>query len=269
LNYTSRTASGFFLRAVDKGSDFIVDLHDTIRIVSIQEANILLLTGSTRRRGSIHSRDGDQRQKRTAPHGEPVEPWATHFPGSDLVLDTDLGFALGKRPALGQFALLPYDVCHDMENGMSALKFIYFNFDGRIDRRTWWMAWALLLMVETGANYVLSKAMDDDAPFINGTWPNLVRVFGDRSGWIIAFLFLIPNIAMNTKRFHDVGRSGWYWLVFVVPFLLATAVTLSPLGGVEYPTSLAGHLHLAAGLAALWTLYTLGLRPSQPQAAPG
>ncbi len=46
---------------------------------------------------------------------------------------------------------------------MSVLKFIYFSFQGSIGRRTWWLAWALLLMAEVSANYVLSKAMDDDA----------------------------------------------------------------------------------------------------------
>src|SRR5271165_5718732 len=114
---------------------------------------------------------------------------------------------------------------------MRSLKFIYFSFEGRMSRKLWWQAWILLLLAEVGANYVLSKAMADDAPFIDGTWPNLVRIVGDRSGWIIAVIFLIPNVAMNTKRFHDRGLSGWWWLVFLLPFLLASAVTVSPWGG--------------------------------------
>jgi uncharacterized membrane protein YhaH (DUF805 family) len=146
---------------------------------------------------------------------------------------------------------------------MSALKFIYFNFQGTIDRRTWWMAWALLLMAEIAANYVLSKLMNNDAPFIDGTWPNLVRIIGDRSGWIIAVIFLVPNIAMNTKRFHDRGLSGWWWLVFLIPFLVATAVTVSPLAGEDYPSRIAGIAQLVSGFTALWTLITLGFLPSK------
>ena len=149
---------------------------------------------------------------------------------------------------------------------MSALKFIYFNFHGRIDRRTWWMAWALLLMAEVSANYLLSKAMNDDAPFIDGTWPNLVRIVGDLSGWIIALIFLIPNVAMNTKRFHDRELSGWWWLVFLLPFLLASAVTVSSLGGDRYPSQLAGYTQLLSGFTALWTLITLGFLPSKTEA---
>lgn len=146
---------------------------------------------------------------------------------------------------------------------MSSLKYIFFNFEGRIDRRTWWMAWALLLMAEVSVNYVLSKAMNDDAPFIDGTWPNLVRIIGDRSGWIVALIFLVPNVAMNTKRFHDRNMSGWWWLVFLVPFLVATAVSISPLGGDEYPSRLAGITQLISGFTALWTLITLGFLPSR------
>ncbi len=105
--------------------------------------------------------------------------------------------------------------------------------------------------------------MNDDAPLIDGTWPNLVRIIGDRSGWTIALVFLVPNIAMNTKRFHDRGLSGWWWLVFLIPFLVASAVTVSPLGGDLYPSPLAGYTQLLSGFTALWTLITLGILPSK------
>ncbi len=148
-------------------------------------------------------------------------------------------------------------------SAMSSLKFIYFDFKGRIDRATWWKAWVVLLLAEVAANYVLSKAMDDDAPFINGTWPNLVRILGDRSGWIIAVIFLIPNIAMNTKRFHDRGLSGWWWLVFLIPFLVGTGISISPYAGVDWPSRLAGFAQLFSGFTALWTIVTLGGLPSK------
>ncbi len=146
---------------------------------------------------------------------------------------------------------------------MSSLRYIFLTFTGRIDRKTWWMAWVLLLLTEVAVNYVLSKAMNDDAPFIDGTWPNLVRIIGDRSGWITSVAFLIPNIAMNTKRFHDRGLSGWWWLVFLLPFLAASAITVSPVAGEDYPSRLAGIAQLFSGFTALWTVITLGVLPSK------
>ena len=146
---------------------------------------------------------------------------------------------------------------------MSSLKFIYFTFQGRIDRRTWWMAFVLIHVGIAGFNYVLSKLMNDDAPFLDGTWPNLVRLLGDRSGWITAMVFLVPQIAINTKRFHDRGLSGWWWLVFLIPFLVATGISISSLGGEDYPSPLAGWAQLICGITATWTLITLGFLPSR------
>jgi len=149
---------------------------------------------------------------------------------------------------------------------MSSLKFTFFSCKGRIDRGTWWIAFVLIHLGIAGFNYVLSKLMNDDAPFLDGTWPNLVRLLGDRSGWITAIVFLFPQAAINTKRFHDRGLSGWWWLMFLIPFLVATAISISPLGGVDYPSPLAGWAQLICGLTALWTFITLGFLPSKGKA---
>ena len=149
---------------------------------------------------------------------------------------------------------------------MSTLKFLYFTFEGRIGPRTWWIAFLAVHLAIAGFNHGLSKLMNDDAPFLDGTWPNLVRLLGDPSGWITAGVFLIPNIAINTKRFHDRGMSGWWWLVFLIPFLIATAISVSPLGGEDFPSPLAGWAQLICGITALWTLATLGFLPSRKEA---
>lgn len=146
---------------------------------------------------------------------------------------------------------------------MPSLNSLYFTFEGRIDRRTWWLAFLAVHLAIAIFNYWLSKLMNDDAPFLDGTWPNLVRLLGDRSGWIAAAVFLVPMLAINTKRFHDRGMSGWWQLVFFVSFPVATAISISPLGGEDYPSPLAGWAQLICGIAALWTLITLGFLPSK------
>jgi uncharacterized membrane protein YhaH (DUF805 family) len=149
---------------------------------------------------------------------------------------------------------------------MSWLISLFFTFQGRIDRRTWWIGFAIIHACIASFNYVLSKAINDDAPFLDGTWPNLVRLLGDRSGWITAMVFLVPQIAINTKRFHDRGLSGWCFLVFLIPFFVATGISISPLGGVDYPSPLAGWSQLICGFTALWTFITLGFLPSKQSA---
>ncbi len=149
---------------------------------------------------------------------------------------------------------------------MSWLVSLFFTFQGRIGRRAWWIGFVLIHIGIASFNFWLSKLMNDDAPFLDGTWPNLVRLLGDRSGWITAVVFLVPQIAINTKRFHDRGLSGWWWLVFIIPFLVATGISISPLGGEDFPSPLAGWSQLICGIAALWVFVQLGFLPSKKTA---
>jgi uncharacterized membrane protein YhaH (DUF805 family) len=141
---------------------------------------------------------------------------------------------------------------------------VFFSFNGRITRRTWWTAWIVLLVLEVAVNHWLSRALNDDKAFIDGTWENLKDIFADTSGWIVALIFLWPNIAMNTKRFHDLNMPGWWWLLFVAPFLAATAISISPYGtvvgpdGITHPSPLAGWAQLISGVTAIATLAMLG-----------
>ncbi|MCI1245956.1 MAG: DUF805 domain-containing protein [Prevotella sp.] len=42
---------------------------------------------------------------------------------------------------------------------------------------------------------------------------------------LIVFVgLLLPDLAVFWRRFHDIGRSGWYWLVFFVPIVLSTVL---------------------------------------------
>lgn len=36
-------------------------------------------------------------------------------------------------------------------------------------------------------------------------------------GYIYNFATLIPAVAVTVRRLHDVGRSGWWWLIMFVP----------------------------------------------------
>lgn len=142
---------------------------------------------------------------------------------------------------------------------MSWLSNVFFSFDGRIGRRTWWLAWFLLLAVEVAFNAVLSPLIGDDIAFPDGSWPSIVDMAADKSGAITALVFLWPNLAMDIKRLHDRGISGWYVLVFMIPFIAATAVTASAYAGVNEPTQFAGWVTLISGFAALWFLANLGV----------
>ena len=39
-------------------------------------------------------------------------------------------------------------------------------------------------------------------------------------GAIYSFLVLIPQSAINVRRYHDIGMSGWYFFIFMILFLV-------------------------------------------------
>ena len=65
----------------------------------------------------------------------------------------------------------------------------YANFDGRARRSEYW--WWTLAMIIAGC-----------IPIVN-----IIALFGG----------LIPSIAVAVRRLHDTNRSGWWYLLALVP----------------------------------------------------
>ena len=84
------------------------------------------------------------------------------------------------------------------------LRQLLFAFDGRIGRRTWWL-WGVAAM--------LGLAMYATV---------LLRVAGvsaTTTDTVVNLLLLWPALALSVKRWHDRGKSGWWVLVVLVPFV--------------------------------------------------
>ncbi|HCW73074.1 MAG TPA: hypothetical protein DHM90_03940 [Clostridiaceae bacterium] len=84
------------------------------------------------------------------------------------------------------------------KNPLEVIKmcFIEFhNFSGKATRYEYW--WFVLFMV-----LVMSVAT-----LIHGTLNEIVTV-----------IFLVPFIAVGTRRLNDIGRSAWWQLFLIVPF---------------------------------------------------
>ncbi len=71
----------------------------------------------------------------------------------------------------------------------------YVNFEGRAARPEFWY-------------FVLFN-------IIVGTVAGLIdrQVHGDAVGNLVGLVFLLPGIAVTTRRLHDIGRSGWWQLI--------------------------------------------------------
>jgi len=84
----------------------------------------------------------------------------------------------------------------------------FADFSGRARRKEYWM-FALFNVLFTVAALILDKFMDTG---FNGSY----------IGWIYILYSLaifIPSLAVTVRRLHDVGKSGWMYLIILIPII--------------------------------------------------
>ncbi len=70
----------------------------------------------------------------------------------------------------------------------------YATFDGRSGRSEFW--WFVLFTIVAGI---------------------VASFFGQTVNTIVSLAVVIPSIAVGARRLHDIGKSGWFQLLWVVP----------------------------------------------------
>lgn len=84
-----------------------------------------------------------------------------------------------------------------IENYINVVGKNYCNFNGRADRPTYWY----FVLV----NFIIS----------------LILGFLGETGQIINLIYslavLLPSLGVSVRRMHDIGKSGWYILINLIP----------------------------------------------------
>ncbi|MBO5753519.1 MAG: DUF805 domain-containing protein [Proteobacteria bacterium] len=86
----------------------------------------------------------------------------------------------------------------------------YKDFTGRARRREYWYCWLIYVILQG----VVSTITD-----------TLLGILGDDSiiAWglslVLYIAVAIPNIAVATRRLHDIGKSGWAQLIAFIPLV--------------------------------------------------
>ncbi len=84
----------------------------------------------------------------------------------------------------------------------------YFQFTGRSRRTELWM-FTLFNFLIAVVLIIASIALRE-----SGVGKVLMIVY-----WIYLLAVIIPCLAVGVRRLHDTGRSGWWWLIDLVPFV--------------------------------------------------
>lgn len=102
-----------------------------------------------------------------------------------------------------------------------SIKALYTSYDGRISRSKYWFGFVAVVVCVNLMNYLLD---------LFGLWGDSSEV--SLLALLLMLLFLPLVFALSIKRFHDMGFSGWFSVLLVVPFL-NLAVSLFWLGFVK------------------------------------
>lgn len=78
----------------------------------------------------------------------------------------------------------------------------YADFSGRARRKEYWMFTLFNVLIQL-VLWMIDVAIG--TPLI--------------LGWIYSLAVFIPGIAVCVRRLHDVGRSGWFYLLNFIPFV--------------------------------------------------
>ena len=89
---------------------------------------------------------------------------------------------------------------------LDVIKNHYLDFKGRANRKQFWLFILWVFIISCLLSFLGN--MDN----IIGTAFTVLYV-------LFALAVLLPNIAIQVRRLHDTGRSGWWWFIGFVPFI--------------------------------------------------
>jgi uncharacterized membrane protein YhaH (DUF805 family) len=144
-------------------------------------------------------------------------------------------------------------------------KWLFFSFDGRINRAKWWLS--LLVFVIIGlVIYVVLLPLVGISIWTMGAGSAVASL-------IVTLIFAYPATAVMLKRINDRDRPAWFVAVFWAPTVLGilgqlTGLTISmqEMGGqmVAMPTGIGWVVNLLSFVIGIWALIELGILKGTP-----
>ncbi len=87
----------------------------------------------------------------------------------------------------------------------------YATFGGRAPRAEFW--WYILFCIGLGTLFG-----GVDIGIYGLRWLSSGGMLRPSGSWLSLFL-VIPGIAVAVRRLHDIGKSGWWYLIGVIPII--------------------------------------------------
>lgn len=117
----------------------------------------------------------------------------------------------GQQFAAPAFSPRPQQMMGFMEALTTVFRNKYATFSGRASRSEYWWGYLALAVTSTVLQifwFVGTIALLDFGQI--AALPSLIAL-------VAALGLIIPSIAVNVRRLHDTGKSGWMLLIILIP----------------------------------------------------
>lgn len=109
---------------------------------------------------------------------------------------------------------LGYDMIYENISMFTAIKKT-FRFTGRSTRKEYWYHFLLYVIL-----YILAAAYDVYTRGFEYVGKNFNNSYGALLVLdIVIIIFTLVFISANCRRLHDIGKSGWWQLIFIIPIV--------------------------------------------------
>ena len=99
-----------------------------------------------------------------------------------------------------------------MEWYLKVMRDNYANFSGRARRKEYWMFtlfYMIVMIIAMILDNVLGLSFTIEGISLGYGWLYLIGILAH----------FIPALAVVVRRLHDVGKSGWFYLISLIPLI--------------------------------------------------
>jgi uncharacterized membrane protein YhaH (DUF805 family) len=126
--------------------------------------------------------------------------------------------------------------------------YLYTSFDGRINRKPYWLASLLLAVILMVVGVLVGFLAGAAATGALGIVTLLIQLVA-----------LYPSLALMTKRLHDRNHPGWWAAFIMVPIILNSVTNLIGITGNPLNMNVLDYvLMLVTFVVAVWFFIELG-----------
>ena len=97
---------------------------------------------------------------------------------------------------------------------LDTLKYRYAKFDGRASRSEFWYFTLFYALISIALAFVDFLVVN---PMLGATPDQAAQ--GGLLEILFALAMVIPSIALAVRRLHDISKSGWWYLIGLIPLV--------------------------------------------------